>query len=56
MKFDDVQVFRLRQSYDNAAYVLNELKRKTLKGKDLQQMKRLEEVVQLIQSSLMEGS
>lgn len=46
MKMTPVQDFRLSEAQRHAQAVLIEFKQRSLKGKDLEQMKELEEAVQ----------
>jgi len=46
MKYTDLQKHKISEALSEASSVLSEIKRKTLKGKDLEHMKILESAVQ----------
>jgi hypothetical protein len=52
MKLDDVQKYKIQEAYEKANSVLNEVKRRTLKGKELEHMKVLEYAVTYLESTM----
>jgi hypothetical protein len=52
MKLDDVQKFKIQESFEKANSVLNQIKRRTLNEKDLKHMKILESAVVNLESIL----
>lgn len=52
MKLDDVQKFKIQEAYEKSNSVLNQIKRRTLREKDLKQMKILESIVVNLESIL----
>lgn len=55
MKITELQVHKIDESYRNSSQVLHEIKRKALKGKDLDFMKMLESVVQTLEILLIKS-
>jgi hypothetical protein len=53
MKLTELQLDRLRRSYQEASQVLREVKQKPLKGQALQDMKTLEGAVQSLEVLLL---
>ncbi len=49
MKLNAVQFHQLLTALNNAVAVLNQVKTRVLKGRELEEMKRLEEAVQLLE-------
>lgn len=56
MKLTPLQYFRLTEAHRNSAAVLREIKQKSLKGKDLAWMKKLEETTGNIETLTFVGN